>query len=174
MLKLRAVVNPSTIGRLAAVTEPRWLNEQEQRAWRGLMAMEESLAAFIDRRLRTGCGLSHADYQVLAHLSEAPDGRLRSFELGGLLHWEKSRLSQHLSRMQTRGLVVRERSQADQRGAVVTITPQGLELISVAARQHVADARDAVIDQLTQTELKALATITGKVRRRLATLDPAR
>lgn len=75
--------------------------------------------------------------------------------------------------MQTRGLVVRERSQADQWGAVVTITPQGLELISAAARQYVSDARDAVIDQLTQTELKTLATITGKVRRRLATLDSA-
>ncbi len=155
------------------MTEPQWLNEQEQRAWRGLMAMEESLAAFIDRRLRAGCGLSHADYQVLAHLSEAPGGRLRSFELGDLLHWEKSRLSQHLSRMQTRGLVVRERSQDDQRGAVVTITSQGRVQVSAAARQHVADARDAVIDQLSQAELKTLATITDKVRRRLATLDPA-
>ncbi|WP_436535944.1 MarR family winged helix-turn-helix transcriptional regulator [Actinoplanes sp. HUAS TT8] len=155
------------------MTEPRWLTEQEQQAWRGLMAMEESLAAFIDRRLRIGCGLSHADYQVLAHLSEAPGGQLRSFELGDLLRWEKSRLSQHLSRMQTRGLVVRERSQADQRGAVVTITEQGTDLIAAAARQHVADARDAVIDQLTAAELKTLTTITDKVRRRLATLDPA-
>ncbi|MEV4824127.1 MarR family winged helix-turn-helix transcriptional regulator [Micromonospora sp. NPDC049274] len=155
------------------MTEPRWLNEQEQRAWRGLMLMDEGLAAFIDRRLRTGCGLSHADYRVLAHLSEAPDGRLRSFELGALLHWEKSRLSQHLSRMQARDLVVRERSEVDQRGATVTITPQGMELITTAARQHVADAREAVVDQLTPTELKTLATITDKVRRRLAALDPA-
>jgi DNA-binding MarR family transcriptional regulator len=154
------------------MTEPRWLDEQEQRAWRGLMAMEESLFAFVDRRLRTACGLSHADYQVLAHLSEAPGGSLRSFELGDLLHWEKSRLSQHLSRMQTRGLVMRERSTADQRGAVVTITAQGGELISTAARQHVTDARDAVIDQLTRAELETLATISDKVRRRLTVLDP--
>ncbi|MFB9447408.1 MarR family winged helix-turn-helix transcriptional regulator [Dactylosporangium vinaceum] len=153
--------------------EPRWLNEQEERAWRGLMAMEDGLTAFIDRRLRTRCGLSHADYQVLAHLSEAAGGRLRSFELGDRLHWEKSRLSQHLTRMQGRGLVARERSEADQRGAVVTITAEGLELISAAARQHVADARDAVIDQLTAAELRTLATITDKVRRRLAALESA-
>jgi hypothetical protein len=50
--------------------------------------------------------------------------------------------------------------------------PDPRQLSSAAARQHVADARDAVIDQLTQTELKTLATITGKVRRRLATLGP--
>ncbi len=137
------------------------------------MTMEEGLTAFIDRRLRTHCGLSHADYQVLAHLSEAPGGRLRSFELGDLLRWEKSRLSQHLSRMQARDLVTRERSQVDQRGAVVTITAQGTQLISVAARQHVADARDAVIDQLTATELKTLTAIADKVRERLAVLDPS-
>jgi len=153
------------------VTEPRWLNEQEQRAWRGLMAMEESLAAFIDRRLRTRCGLSHADYQVLAHLSEADGGRLRSFQLGELLRWEKSRLSQHLSRMEKRGLVKRERAEADQRGAVVAVTPEGSELIAVAARQHVADAREAVIDQLSPAELRTLATIADKVRHRLADLE---
>ncbi|MFI5906094.1 MarR family winged helix-turn-helix transcriptional regulator [Dactylosporangium sp. NPDC051541] len=155
------------------MTEPRWLNEQEERAWRGLMAMGDGLSAFIDRRLRTRCGLSHADYQVLAHLSEAVGGRLRSFELGDRLQWEKSRLSQHLTRMQGRGLVTRERSQADQRGAVVTVTAAGRELISAAARRHVADAREAVIDQLTAAELRTLATIADKVRRRLAALDAA-
>ncbi|WP_433305029.1 MarR family winged helix-turn-helix transcriptional regulator [Actinoplanes sp. CA-030573] len=153
------------------MTEPRWLNEHEQRAWRGLMTMEEGLAAFIDRRLRTRCGLSHADYQVLAHLSEATGGRLRSFELGDLLHWEKSRLSQHLSRMQKRGLVTRERAEADQRGAVVAITSEGRELISTAARQHVEDAREAVIDQLTPAELRTLTAIADKVRHRLAALE---
>ena len=62
--------------------EARWLDEREQRAWRALMVMQEGLSEFLERRLRTRCGLSQADYQVLAHLSEAPEGRLRPFELG--------------------------------------------------------------------------------------------
>ena len=33
--------------------------------------------------------------------------RLRPFELGALLRWEKSRVSQHLGRMEKRGLVTR-------------------------------------------------------------------
>jgi DNA-binding MarR family transcriptional regulator len=153
------------------MTEPRWLDEREQRAWRSLMGMQEGLSEFIDRRLRTRCGLSNADYQVLAHLSEAPDGRLRPFELGALLHWEKSRLSQHLSRMEKRDLVTRERCATDQRGAVIAITPRGGELIEAAAPQHVADVRDAVIDQLTAAELRTLTAIGDKVRARLAALD---
>jgi DNA-binding MarR family transcriptional regulator len=149
----------------------RWLDESEQRAWRGLMKMQGGLSEFIERQLRNRCGMSHADYQVLAHLAEAPQGRLRSFELGRLLHWEKSRLSQHLGRMQNRGLVLRERCATDQRGAVVTITPKGSELIKTAARQHVADVRDVFIDHLTAEELEVLAAIGDKVNERLAALD---
>ena len=152
------------------MAETRWLDEREQRAWRSLMTMQDGLAEFTERQLRNRCGLSGADYQVLAHLSEAAGGRLRSFELGELLRWEKSRLSQHLGRMQGRGLVTRERCRTDQRGAVIAITGRGSELIEAAAPQHVADVRAALIDHLTAAELETLATIGDKVRDRLAAL----
>jgi DNA-binding MarR family transcriptional regulator len=152
------------------MTEVRWLDEQEQRAWRSLMVMQDGLSQFLERQHRHRSGLSTADYQVLAHLSEVPEGRLRSFELGQLLRWEKSRLSQHLGRMHNRGLVTRERCLTDQRGAVVTITPHGSEVIKAAAPQHVADVRDVLIDHLAPEELEMLTTIGDKVRERLAIL----
>jgi DNA-binding MarR family transcriptional regulator len=156
---------------MGAMTQAPWLDEREQRAWRSLMTMQDDLSEFIERQLRTQCGLSHADYQVLAHLSEASEGRLRSFELSGLLRWEKSRLSQHLGRMQNRGLISRERCLTDQRGAVVSITAQGSDLIKAAAVQHVSDVREAFIDQLTKDELDVLTAIGDKVRERLARLN---
>ena len=152
------------------MTEPRWLDEREERAWRGLMDAHNGLTDHLERQLRR-FGLSRADYEVLAHLSEAPGGRLRSFELGRLLRWEKSRLSQHLGRMQTRGLVTRERSAADQRGTDVTITPCGSDLIRTAAPHHVADVRAVLIDHLTPAELDTLTTLTTKIRTHLSTLD---
>ncbi|PRX64904.1 DNA-binding MarR family transcriptional regulator [Nonomuraea fuscirosea] len=135
------------------------------------MKMQDGLSEFLERQLRNRYGLSSADYQVLAHLSETPEGRLRSFELGRLLRWEKSRLSQHLGRMQNRGLVSRERCPSDQRGAVVVITPRGSDLIKVAAPQHVADVRDVLIDHLTAAEMAVLVTIGDKVGERLAALE---
>ncbi|AGZ42894.1 MarR family winged helix-turn-helix transcriptional regulator [Actinoplanes friuliensis] len=153
------------------MTEARWLDEGEQRAWRSLMVLQEELMEFLDRQLRTRCGLSSADYRVLAHLSETPGGRLRSYELGGLLGWEKSRLSQHLGRMEKRGLVTRERCETDQRGAFAAITPQGADLIRAAAPQHVVDVRAAFIDQLTPAELQTLTVIGDKVRARLGDLS---
>lgn len=153
------------------MVEPRWLDEREERAWRSLMDAQNGLADHLERKLRR-FGLSRADYEVLAHLSEAPDGRLRSFELGRLLRWEKSRLSQHLGRMQTRGLVARERCETDQRGAVVSITARGTELIEAAAPQHLADVREVLIDHLTPAELDTLTAIGDKVRARLTDLTP--
>lgn len=148
----------------------RWLDPREDRAWRSLMTMQEDLPEFLDRQLRLRAGLSRSDYEVLAHLSEAPDGRLRSFELGALLRWEKSRLSQHLGRMQSRGLVERSRCATDLRGAVVVITPQGRERVEEAAPQHVADVRDVLIDHLSEAELDVLIRVGDKVRERLADL----
>jgi DNA-binding MarR family transcriptional regulator len=134
------------------------------------MAMQDGLAEYLDRQLRTRSGLSTPDYQVLAHLSEAADGRLRPFELGRLLHWEKSRLSQHLSRMEKRGLVARERCLTDQRGAVIVISPQGRALIEAAAPLHVAEVRNTFIDHLAAEELETLTAIGDKVRKRLGEL----
>jgi DNA-binding MarR family transcriptional regulator len=73
--------------------------------------------------------------------------------------------------MQKRGLVSRERCATDQRGAVVSITPRGRDLITAAAPQHVASVRDVFIDQLTKAELKSLIAIGDKVRKRLAALE---
>ncbi|MEU0649162.1 MarR family winged helix-turn-helix transcriptional regulator [Streptomyces umbrinus] len=151
--------------------EPRWLDEREQRAWRSLMKMQAGLSEYIERQLRTHSGLSTADYQVLAHLSEAPEGRLRSFTLGDALQWEKSRLSQHLTRMQNRNLIRRERCVTDQRGAVVVITEQGRNLIETAAPLHLADVRNVLIDHMTLAQMDLLSELGDQVEARLAEIN---
>lgn len=151
--------------------EPQWLDEREQRAWRSLMKMQAGLSEYIERQLRTHSGLSSADYQVLAHLSEAPEGRLRSFALGDVLQWEKGRLSQHLTRMQNRDLIRRERCATDQRGAVVVITEQGRTLIETAAPLHLADVRNVLIDHVTPAQMDLLIELGDQVEARLAAVD---
>lgn len=147
--------------------EPRWLDDREMRAWRAYARMQTQLSARLHRSLQRTTGLSLSDYEVLVHLSEAPDGRLRSFQLSAALQWEKSRLSHHLSRMQARGLVSRQECTSDGRGAFVVITPAGRAAIESAAPTHVADVREALIDVLTPAQLDALAEIAETVLERL-------
>lgn len=153
------------------MSEERWLEDHEQRAWRGLLAMHADLFQYLERRLRVRSGLSRADYEVLALLAEAPPGRLRAFEIGEALRWEKSRVSQHLTRMEKRGLVNREQCPTDQRGNFVVLTPRGREVITAAAAPHVADVRALLIDHVTPAQLDLICELADLVRGRVEALE---
>ncbi|HEX6423165.1 MAG TPA: MarR family winged helix-turn-helix transcriptional regulator [Acidimicrobiales bacterium] len=141
----------------------RWLDEREARAWRGLQHMHAQLNARLARQLADDSDLSYPDYAVLVALTDQPEGRLRPFELGAVLGWEKSRLSHHVSRMVARGLVVRERCPNDNRGSFVVVTRRGRSAIVRAAPGHVEAVRRYVIDRLTPEQLDVLAEIAATV-----------
>lgn len=150
------------------MTDVRWLADDELEAWRGLLLMQLQLTATLSRELAESSGLSFQDYLVLAALTDRPDDRMRAFELGRELGWEKSRLSHHVARMVERGLVRRQKCETDQRGAFVVATKRGRKAIEAAAPGHVAGVRRYFIDLLTPAQLKTLSTIAGTVLDKLA------
>lgn len=150
------------------MAEPRWLDENEERAWRGLQEMEMRLGAEVGRRLSADSGLSSQDYAVLVVLTSEADGAIRLYELASLLGWEKSRLSHHIGRMQRRGLVTKQRCDVDRRGWFVSITPQGRSEIEAAAPGHLVDVRELFVDLLSAEQLDVLGDIAETV---LANLD---
>src|SRR5437764_2852152 len=95
-------------GRLVLMAKPRWLNERQQHLWHGFRHVNQDLFAVLEQQLARESGLSGADYKVLHELSAAADGLLRARELGCDIGWDRSRLSHHLTRMEMRGLVIRE------------------------------------------------------------------
>jgi DNA-binding MarR family transcriptional regulator len=145
------------------MTEPRWLNADEQRAWRAYLRMVLLLDAEVARDLTRDSGLSMPDYHVLAAVSEAPDHRRRLSELANSIQWSASRLSHHVSRMQQRGLVTRAECSEDGRGAFVVITDKGMQAIRDAAPQHVESVRKNLIDVLSADQIKALTAISETV-----------
>ena len=150
------------------MSEVPWLDEREERAWRALQLMQMHLDAELARQLAADSGLSYPDYLVLIALTDEHEGRLRLFELGRVLGWEKSRLSHHVARMAERGLVAKERCDSDHRGAYVAVTNEGRNEIASAAPSHVKAVRRLFIDRLTGDELDVLAGAAEKV---LAGLD---
>jgi DNA-binding MarR family transcriptional regulator len=150
----------------------RWLTEDEQRAWRGLVQMTAQLNARMNRQLLQEYGISLADYEVLVVLSEAADGRCRVFELASALAWEQSRVSHQLARMQRRGLVAREECPSDARGAFVVLTGTGRAAIERAAPAHVETVRRLVFDGIAPGELAAVTALTSRVLERLEITEP--
>ena len=146
----------------------RRLSEREEHAWWALQFMQMRLEAELARQLTAESGLSYSDYVVLVALTDRPQGRLRLFELGATLGWEKSRLSHHVARMVERGFVKKERCDADRRGAFVAVTKKGRREIEAAAPVHLRAVRCLFVDRLTPEELDVVADVAGKV---LAGLD---
>lgn len=154
-------------GRVAGVNEVRWLNEREQRAWRGYLTMHAQLNARLHRDLQDDSGLSLADFDVLVQLTDQAEPRLRFSALAQALQWEKSRLSHHLVRMQRRGLVFREECPDDARSTDIALTERGRRTIEQAAPAHVESVRELMFDQLTAEEVDTLADIADRVLQRL-------
>jgi DNA-binding MarR family transcriptional regulator len=150
----------------------RWLDAEEQRAWRAWLDAHAHLSARLNRELQASSGLSLSDYDVLVHLTDVPDGRLRAYELGAGLEWEKSRVSRQVGRMADRGLVAKEASPEDGRGAYVAITPAGRRAIEAAAPAHVELVRTLLFDGLSATQVRTLASVALSVLERLDGGDP--
>ena len=151
------------------MTGNRWLGDDEQRAWRAYLRMQSRLTAALNRQLQNESGLSLADYDVLVQLTDAPDGRLRPYELQRALDWEQSRLSHHLSRMQRRKLVARDECIDDGRGAYIQITDTGRQAITNAAPGHVATVRNLFFDALTREQVATLEDLSTRILDRVDT-----
>src|SRR5215472_13137271 len=129
-----------------------WLSADEQRIWRTYVRMSSLLPAQLNRQLQRDSGLTLPEYEVLVQLSEAPERRLRPFQVCEALNWEQSRLSHQLTRMERRGLVLRRECAADGRGAFVELTPAGAAVIDAASPRHVATVRGLVFDRLSDAQ----------------------
>lgn len=152
------------------MSEPRWLNGDEDRAWRGIRRVDVVVLAAIRRDLQSEAGLSEADYEVLTHLSESNEDSLRVGELATRLRWSTSRLAHQLTRMETRGLVTRTSRHDDGRGSDVALTDDGRATVEGTAPGHVESVRRHLFDHLSADQVASLADITGTL---LAAHKPA-
>lgn len=141
----------------------RWLNDDEDQAWRAFRRLLTALPARIARDLATDSGLSAADYEVLSTLSERPGRRWPLKDLAAKMEWSRSRLSHHTTRMEQRGFVEREPDPADARGCVLHLTDTGFAVLAEAAPAHVASVRARFIDHLSAAELAMLREVSTRI-----------
>ncbi|WP_197383398.1 MarR family winged helix-turn-helix transcriptional regulator [Mycolicibacterium mengxianglii] len=140
------------------------LNDDELAAWRSFVGMHHLLERHLAGCLQREFGLSDSDFEILVTLSEAPEQRMRAYELGQATLWEKSRLSHHLSRMEKRGLVRRELVPgADARYPYVVLTQAGRAAIESSAPANAARVRELFIDVLGQERLAMLREASDEV-----------
>jgi DNA-binding MarR family transcriptional regulator len=149
--------------------EPRWLDPEEQQAWRALASALVRLPAALDAQLHRDAGISHFEYQVLALLSEAPGRTLRMSALATQAGGSLPRLSQVVARLEQRGWVRRTPDPADGRYTLAILTDQGRAKVTAAAPGHVQEVRRLVFDPLTKVQSRQLREISRRITR---AIDP--
>ena len=143
----------------------------ESRAWLALVGLGELLPAALDARLQAEAGLTHYEFGVLTVLRQAPGGAVRMKALAAATTATRPRLSKVVARLVTRGLVERVAGADDGRAVEVRLTPDGRRALIRAVPDHIAHARELVIDRLSRDELEALADILEPIVRRLDPLQ---
>ena len=140
-----------------------WLDDVEDRAWRGLRRVNLLALAEVSRDLQRDSSLSDADYEILSSLTESAGDRCRFRDLAARTRWSTSRLSHHLDRMQQRDLIGRVDRTDDARGSDVVLTDLGRSTIEAAAPHHVRSVRQHIFDHLTQEQTAQLVAIVNAI-----------
>ena len=141
------------------VTDVRWLDDHEGRAWRAFLLGTQLLMDQLDRELLQEAGIPHAYYAILAVLSEQTDHGLRMSEIADLLCFSKSRLTHAIGRLEERGWVARVACPTDRRGQYAVLTEAGQAALRAAAPTHVTGVREHLFDRLTPEQVTQLRAI---------------
>jgi len=143
---------------------PRWLDDEEMAAWRGLVETFADVEADLDADLQRTHGLTGGDYGVLVQLSEEESGRLRMCDLAEHLHLSPSGLTRRIDGLVRAGMVRREQAPEDRRVIWAVLTPEGRRRIEEAAPDHVESVRRHVFDHLSRSQVRELGAALAALR----------
>jgi len=135
------------------------LSEAERGLWFAWKRAHEVLRARVFDEVRAATGLSEPDVMTLIHAADV-DGGVRQNHLATLLGWDRTRLSHHLSRMETRELVQRTKVTA---GVEVHLTDAGRAVLDVVRPTHAAAVRRHLIEPFTSDQVDHLREMLERI-----------
>lgn len=148
-------------------TAPRLLEPRELAAWRGMLRTYVLIQRELEVELERRHGLQNSTYEVLMHLSDAPEGRMRLSDLATLAILSRSGLTRLIDRLEKEGQVTRERCETDARGYFAVLTEEGRTRVTAARREYLDAVRERFLDLMTPEEQEQLGGIWGRVLEQL-------
>lgn len=137
--------------------------EAQLAAWRAFLRAHATVVDRLDRELQQEQDLPLAWYEVLLHLAEAPDGRLRLSELAAVVLLSRSGITRLVDRLVAAGLVERQACRTDRRGSFAVLTTEGRARLRRAAPVHLRGIQEHFTAHLDDEELDAIRSGLEKV-----------
>jgi DNA-binding MarR family transcriptional regulator len=136
--------------------ETRPLDTDEMAAWHAFIRAHARVVRLLESELEADQGLSLPAYEVLAHLSEAPENRLRMSDLAALSVLTPSGLTRVVDRLVREGYVERARCDGDARVVYAVVTETGIARVQQAYPTHLSGVRRHLVDRLSGAQLAAI------------------
>src|SRR4051812_623063 len=128
-----------------------------QVAWRAVVETQAEVLGRLTEELREETGMAMTWYDVLLHLSDVPDGRMRVSELARAVIVSKSGLTTIVDGLEEAGLVRREVPPADRRAIEVALTAAGRRRFAAARRVHRRGIDRLFCAHLSEAEARVIA-----------------
>src|SRR5262249_36610253 len=129
---------------------PQQLDDRELRAWRGMLRVHATLTKALDAELDTEHGLPLSSYEVLLHLADADNQKMRMSDLAATVILSRSGLTRLVDRLEREGLIARESCPSDARGSYATLTPAGRRKLDAARATHLAGVRTQFLQHFSE------------------------
>lgn len=136
---------------------------EQRAAWRGLLAVQATLVRRLNQELEAGGHVPIEWYDVLIHLSEAPEERMRLSALADAILLSRSGLTRLVDRMETAGLLRREVCPDDRRGSFAILTDVGRDALERAAPAHLAGIKQHFARHLSAEEAQTLSRVFARI-----------
>ena len=141
------------------------LSEEHLAAWRNFLKAHATIIDRIDHDLAAAQRPPLSSYDVLIELYEAPEHRLRMHELADRVVLSRSGLTRLVDRLEAEGLLTRDRSGTDRRGAYAVITEQGIEALRQTWPVYERGIAEYFAQWLTPEEAQVLEAAFGRILR---------
>jgi DNA-binding MarR family transcriptional regulator len=151
---------------------PTTLTPTQLQAYFAFTEVSALVRPAVEKQLREVGDLSYVQFQLLARLGDAPNGRQRMTDLADGVVYSRSGLTYQAQVLEQRGLVTRSPSPEDERSTNVAITAAGRDILATVFPGHIATVHELLFAPITAEDARDLARILGRVSEHLRAAPP--
>jgi len=146
---------------MTSTTAAPVLTDTQLLAWRRFLRAHSFITRRLDADLNAAHQLTLTDYEVLLHLNEAPDRKMRMSELADSVLLTRSGMTRLVQGLEETGLVERTTCSSDARGSFARLTEPGIEMLQAAAATHLDGVRELFAAPIPGDRIEDLAALLG-------------
>ncbi len=139
------------------------LDDKQLSIWRAFVNAHAAVIERIEKDLSDQRKIPLTTYDVLVALYQAPERKLRMTELAKRVVLTRSGLTRVVERLEREGLVTRERTDDDRRGAFAVLTREGKKSFLATWPTYAYGISNYFLSYLDEEERKAIQSGLTKI-----------